>query len=328
MRARQEIKPKVERSGGTHVGGDKRRALSLVVLVLFSVCALFTLFISRRAAAVTNELDINEPARKSQPDSFTADFEIPVQDYSKFQHSYPGAHAALTGRWSCSICHQRRDNSVEPKFPGHKECINCHQTQFNTPDSPLCTICHTKEGLSQQNPPLKRFPALSGFSAEFDHSQHMNGPADARPQAGCATCHAPARRGVARTAPTGLNAHQTCYQCHTPGRQAGGADIGSCGECHAPGKRLATISTVTRSYAIGFSHAGHGPNQRLSCENCHTIGGRGLPEGKQVSATVPAEHFPNTRAQSCATCHNGQRSFGETNFNDCKRCHTGPTFRL
>jgi hypothetical protein len=27
-------------------------------------------------------------------------------------------------------------------------------------------------------------------------------------------------------------------------------------------------------------------------------------------------------------CHNGQRSFGETNFNDCKRCHTGATFRL
>jgi c(7)-type cytochrome triheme protein len=323
MKAAPEFKQRDEQIAVKQRGDVKRRVLLLVVLLLFSLGAALLLLIGRRASAETNR----EPI-KTLTVFFEANITRPPQDYSKFQHSYPGAHAALTGRWSCSICHQRRDNSVEPKFPGHKECTSCHQ--FSDPNlAPMCTICHTEGEATPQNPRLKNFPrALSGFNAEFDHSQHMNGPADARPQAGCATCHAPARRGVARTAPTGLNAHQTCYQCHTPGRQAGGADIGSCGECHAPGKRLASISTVTRSYAIGFSHAGHGPNQRLSCENCHTIGGRGLPEGKQVSATVPAEHFPNTRAQSCATCHNGQRSFGDTNFNDCKRCHTGPTFRL
>jgi c(7)-type cytochrome triheme protein len=323
MKQMREASQRTEQRSDAKRGEAKRRVLPIVVLLLFSVCALLTLFIGRRVSAVTNETQSDTQLR-----FFPARFEIPAQDYSKFSHSSPGAHAALTGRPNCSSCHQRRDNSVEPRFPGHKECINCHQTQFNTPGSPICTICHTQEGLSQSNPPLKKFPALSGFNAEFDHSVHINGPADARPQASCATCHAPARRGVARTAPTGLGAHQTCFQCHTPGRQAGGNDIGSCGECHSPGQRLARISTVTRSYALGFSHNDHGPRQRLNCENCHTVLQRGLPEGKQVSATTPAEHFPNTRAQTCASCHNGQRSFGETNFNDCKRCHTGPTFRL
>jgi Cytochrome c7 and related cytochrome c len=331
-------------------GGDgKRRALSLLVLFLFIACALLTLFIGRRAVANTTDankpvgaglvptsFDISErgqeqalPLQVSSASTFFSKALFhSAQDYSKFSHSSPGAHAALSGRWSCNICHQRTDNSIEPRLPGHKACISCHQTQFNTPGSPFCTICHTSEGLSQQNPPVKRFPGtLAGFDAEYDHAQHMAGSAEARPRQGCVACHAPARRGVARTFPNNLDAHRTCYQCHTAGRQAGGVDISSCGACHAPG-RAVSISTATRSYAIGFSHADHSTRQNLNCEACHTVGRRGLPEGRQVTATFPAQHFPQTRAQTCASCHNNQRAFGENNFNDCKRCHTGTTFRL
>jgi c(7)-type cytochrome triheme protein len=320
MREAREAK----KSGGVArlKGGDsKPRALSLAVLALFFVCLLSILFIGRHASAVTNEAAI-----RLQPRSSEANPSAIVQDYSKFSHSYPGAHAALSGRWSCSICHTRTDNSAEPKFPGHKACISCHQTQFNTPGTAFCSICHTQEGLSQQNPPLKKFPGnLSGFRMDFDHEQHNTG--EARPRESCAACHAPARRGVARTIPAGLSAHQTCYQCHTPGREAGGIDISSCGACHVTG-RYGPTSTTARSYAIGFSHAEHGPRERLNCDSCHTVARRGTPQGRQVSSTFPAQHFPNTRAQSCMTCHNGQRSFGEKNFNDCKRCHTGATFRL
>ena len=319
MREKQDTKQKSEQAKGTG-DGSRSRALSLIILLLFSACALLTLFISKRAAARTHEVNFRLRSEATEAISAT------LQDYSKFSHFNPGAHAALSGRYNCSICHQRRDNSAEPSFPGHRSCINCHQTQFNTPGSPLCTICHTPEGLSQQNPPLKRFSAsLRSFRANFDHQQHSAG--EGRPQEGCATCHAPARRGVARTIPAGLNAHQTCYQCHTPGKQAAGLDISSCGACHTPGS-YAPTSTSARSYSIGFSHADHGARERLNCDSCHTVAQRGLPQGRQVSSTFPAQHFPNTRAQSCMTCHNGQRSFGETNFNDCKRCHTGPTFRL
>ena len=298
-----------------------RRALSLAVLLLFTACALAILIVGRPAAAITNEI---KAAR--QP---VASGSKPAQDYSKFSHTSPGEHAQLANRYNCHYCHQRRDNSVEPRLPGHKQCINCHQTQFNTPGTPLCLICHTSEALNQQNPPPKEFPrTLVGFDAEYDHAQHMAGIAEARPPAGCAACHAPARRGIARTAPAGLAAHQTCFQCHTPGRESGGRDISSCGSCHAPGQRLVSVSTTARAYGLGFSHATHGPRQNLSCENCHTVGRRGLAVGRQVSSTIPAQHFPNTRAQSCATCHNDQRSFGENHFNNCKRCHTGPTFHL
>ncbi len=310
--------------GATRVAGvSGRRALSLVVLLLFLVCALLILTIGRRAAAETNDEAVKHASELLETRLF-----LPApQDYSKFSHSYPRDHAALSGRWSCSICHTRRDNSAAPSFPQHKDCIGCHQTQFTTPGSPMCSICHQPEGLNQQNPPMKKFSGLRSFNAEFDHAQHTTGAAEARSQQGCVTCHAPARRGIAKTIPAGLGAHQTCYQCHTPGKQSGGVDISSCGACHAPG-RYAPTSTQARSFGIGFSHTDHGPGQNLNCDSCHTVGRRGLAQRQQVSSTFPAQHFPNTRAQSCVTCHNGQRTFGETNFNDCKRCHTGTTFRL
>src|SRR3954462_2843328 len=94
--------------------GKRRRALSLVVLLLFMAFSLLTLFIGRRAVANTKE-----PKLAAQPVSSEPIAAPPAQDYSKFSHSSPGAHAALSGRWSCNICHQRNDNSVEPKFPGH-----------------------------------------------------------------------------------------------------------------------------------------------------------------------------------------------------------------
>src|SRR5205085_6286912 len=128
MRMARETKLFSETGGG----GEKRRALSLIVLFLFTACALLMLFIGRRAVANTNEVKLAAQPVSSEPIASP-----PAQDYSRFSHSSPGAHAALSGRWSCSICHQRNDNSIEPKFPGHKACISCHQTQFNTPGSPF-----------------------------------------------------------------------------------------------------------------------------------------------------------------------------------------------
>jgi hypothetical protein len=304
-----------------HSRPARARVASIGAMVLVHVCSLVVMLAGGPASADTNEDATRRVTFPSVPAALK-----PAQNYARFSHSYPGAHAALSGRWSCSLCHDRRDNSIEPRLPGHKDCISCHQTQFTTPDSPLCTICHTSEGLGQQNPPVKQFPgSLSGFRTDFDHQQHSAG--ESRPAENCAACHASARRGIGKSIPAGLSAHQTCYRCHTAGRQAGGVDISGCGACHAPG-RYGPTSTAARSFRVGFSHADHGPRQRLACESCHVVGRRGLAQGRQVSSTFPQQHFPTTRSQTCITCHNGQRSFGETNFNDCKRCHTGPTFRL
>ena len=231
-----------------------------------------------------------------------------------FSHSTP-QHA----RQSCDSCHRRSDNSPAPRLPGHKACSDCHLQQFMTAGTPFCAGCHTS--LEGRNPPVKNFPALRSFGVRFDHAQHDTGAG--RPEAGCASCHAPARRGVALSIPAGMGAHANCYQCHTP--QARG-NLGSCATCHAPGSHRPT-PTGARAFRVGFSHATHGPRQGMSCAECHTVRA-GLPQSRQVSSPSPTQHFGSGRAQSCMTCHNNRRAFGGDDFADCKRCHKGQTFRF
>lgn len=244
-------------------------------------------------------------------------------DYSRFSHSTPREHADLMGRENCGSCHRRTDSSHAPRFPVHKDCTGCHLVQFTTgnsgPINPICTICHEANGLNSANPPLRNSSRLVTFKAEFDHAQHLQGIDAARPAGGCAACHTPANRGVAQTIPARLNAHQICYECHSSGKSA--SKTSSCGSCHRMGSYSPT-STAARSYRIGFSHADHGPRERLNCDRCHEIRGRGLPQRKQVSSIVPVQHLSNARAPNCVACHNGQRAFGvSANFSACTRCH-------
>lgn len=241
-------------------------------------------------------------------------------DYSKFIHSSQ-RHASL----ACTSCHERGDNSATPKFPGHKACTNCHLSQFVTPAVPMCQICHAN--VQSSNPPLKGFPSRfnESFNVKFDHAQHNTGAA--RPPNGCNGCHnRPLLRGAALSIPVGLNAHNGCYTCHTPSSKTNsGKEMASCGVCHDQ-KLFARTSTNSRAFRLAFSHAKHGPRQRLACADCHSLIA-GAPQSRQVSSPAPAEHFPRGR-MNCLTCHNGRRSFGgDLAFKDCRRCHTGQTFR-
>src|SRR6476620_6450855 len=160
---------------------------------------------------------INGPALTAAQD--------PNQDYSKFLHSSQ-KHASL----GCTNCHDRAsDNSITPRFPGHKACTTCHLGQFTTPTIPMCTICHSNT--SGSNPPLKSFPAdfNEPFNVKFDHAQHLT--PSARPKNGCAGCHAtPISRGLGFSIPANLNAHSLCYSCHTPNsKTAAGREMASCG---------------------------------------------------------------------------------------------------
>ena len=246
-------------------------------------------------------------------------------DYSKFEHNSPKAHADLMA--NCASCHRRRDSSVEPAFPLHKDCTGCHIVQFtganNSAFNPICTICHNADGLSSPNPPLKKYSRLVGFTAQFDHAQHLSGRAEARPPNGCIACHSPSQRGIAESIPAHLNAHKICYDCHSPGKSA--AQTSSCGSCHKPGNYSPTPAS-SRAYQMAFSHADHSARARLTCERCHDVR-KGLPQRRQVTSIATIEHLPNARA--CVTCHNGQRTFGEQlngNFDNCRRCHKGVKF--
>jgi c(7)-type cytochrome triheme protein len=241
-------------------------------------------------------------------------------DYSKFLHNSQ-RHASV----ACSNCHHRADNSARPTFPGHKECTGCHLSQFTTPNVPMCSICHAN--VNGNNPPLKAFPDRfkESFNLKFDHAQHMNGAA--RPKNGCTSCHSsPLRRGAALSIPNGLSAHSQCYECHTPNAQTKGRDIAGCNVCHDQ-KSYARTPTVAGAFRFAFSHAQHSSRQRLGCADCHNYIA-GLPQRRQVSSPRPQEHFP-TGNNTCATCHNGRRSFGgDLDFKNCRRCHTGQTFRI
>lgn len=253
---------------------------------------------------------------------FAASPQSPDLDYSSFKHTSQ-RHASL----ACDACHQRSDNSATPRFPGHKACTGCHLAQFVTPNVPMCVICHTD--VNSSNPPLKSFPAKfdERFNVKFDHAQHMTGTA--RPQNGCSACHGRVGgRAAALAIPTSLTAHNQCYTCHTPSSKAqSGREIASCGVCHAQ-RPYTRTTTTARAFRYAFSHAKHGPAQRLSCADCHQLTA-GAAQSRQVSSPAVAEHFPSVRGQACLTCHNGRRSFGgDLAFKDCRRCHTSASFKM
>jgi hypothetical protein len=161
----------------------------------------------------------------------------------------------------------------------------------------------------------------------FDHAQHMKG--SARPPQACSGCHgSPVRRRAGLSIPANLAAHNNCYACHTPtSRSNAGREIASCGVCHEQ-KAYRPTSTNARSYRYAFSHADHDARERLACTDCHKFIA-GAPQRRQVSSPAPAEHFVTRRRMTCRTCHNGRRSFGgDLAFRDCKRCHSGSTFRM
>lgn len=240
-----------------------------------------------------------------------------VGDGARFSHS-AGRHPSL----ACASCHERPDNSSTPRWPGHKACIECHTQNFVMRGGQICMNCHSS--LEGNNPPLKPFPGLSGFNMRFDHAKHMGG--SARPEQGCASCHRPARRGVALSIPAGAPAHDNCYSCHTPDARGPAGEISSCSTCHAQGGYRRTPATA-RAYSVSFSHGTHGARQGMRCDDCHqTRAGAG--QGRQVTSPQPAQHFGSARAQTCLTCHNNRRAFGGDDFADCKRCHKGQTFRF
>jgi c(7)-type cytochrome triheme protein len=242
----------------------------------------------------------------SAPEIENFEFEEAAQpgSYKNFSHAQP-QHQRLP----CLLCHKREDNSPKPRMTGHLPCAGCHEQQFAAGNQhPICQICHTATS-------VKPFPRLRSFNVRFDHARHR--------QTSCTTCHKPTRGGVGFSEPTGFNAHSTCYQCHTPQSKAGDRNLGSCGVCHEPG-RPPRDSNFVKAYTVNFSHAAH--TRAMNCATCHTIRA-GMRRGQQVSAPLAAMHFAPARAQSCASCHNEKRAFGE-DFNDCRRCHRGGSFRF
>ncbi len=288
-------------------GKQQTKTVTRALALLFGVSVIASVW------SCSSSSDQPSPEVAPAPDETV--LEIPAAadpseqiDYSRFQHSNQ-AHSSLP----CSLCHTRSSNSAQigfPGKPGHLPCAGCHAVQFSDQASPMCTICHS----NPQTGAIKPFPGLRSFGASFNHAKHL--------QSNCATCHKPAQRGVAKTIPSGVSAHVTCFQCHTANSST---EMSSCSTCHQPG-RLVRTSQSARAFRVGFSHAKH-VGRNMTCATCHTVRA-GSARGRQVSNPVTAMHVASPRGTSCATCHNGKRAFGGDDFADCKRCHTSPSFRF
>jgi len=233
-------------------------------------------------------------------------------DYSKFQHS-----STYHARLPCLLCHRRDSDAAVPTMPGsakHAPCAGCHVKQFADSANAICTICHDNE----QAGTLKALPKLNSFRLRFDHASHIN------LDLSCATCHRPSRGGVAMSIPAGFSAHETCFQCHGPDATSGEKNISSCGVCHEPG-RPRPARQMAAAFRMGFSHAKHNQDERLSCSDCHRV--RGGP-GNDVTAPRPLNHHAGPGSFSCLSCHNGKKAFGGDDFSACKRCHQGASWRF
>lgn len=222
-------------------------------------------------------------------------------------------------QFECVSCHRRENGRDGLDFAGHDSCVGCHISQFTNPEQQaMCTICHADMNASP--PTMQEFPKrfVEGFNMKFEHAAHISG--EGRPPEGCASCHESA--GRAKTIPVGVQAHTTCYTCHTPESK-----IGSCNVCHelAPYRRTPVGRYVFRAV---FSHRDHSPAQGVSCSDCHSVRA-GAPQGSQVTNIAAQEH--TGPGNNCASCHNGSRAFGGndvTNMATCGRCHTGSGFNM
>lgn len=288
--------------------GAQRSRLATVTLIV-AIIVMGMTFVTVLNSRASNSI-ANSPAR-SAPDQEQMQFPEGL-DYAKFQHS-----SRNHSRLPCLLCHRRDDNSPRPRRPAadkHLPCAGCHAQQFSNAESPICTICHTdvKSGA------LKPFPRLQSFRMKFDHARHVQ-----MGSVSCATCHRPARAGVALSIPSGFNAHTTCYRCHTPRAQSGGRDISSCGTCHQLGGYSRTSESAP-AFRVSFNHSRH---EKVTCTECHQVRA-GMPQRRQVTAPEPLNHHATGRAPSCMTCHDGKRAFGGDDFTVCKRCHTGATWHF
>ena len=278
----------------------RRQVLELLVLTVGSILTVYAM----STKVIGNSA--NEPAVEPVANLVT----LSAEDYSRFQHTNP-MHARLP----CLLCHRRDDNSAVPKRSGHTPCSGCHVQQFSERSGPMCLICHTNVDTGT----LKAFPPLRSFSAQFDHAKHVR-------QTGCATCHRSTRGGAVLSVPAGSQAHITCFQCHRSGAEVGGRNIGSCNTCHVLG-RPTRFAQLARPSTVNFSHSKHIASGSLNCASCHSVRA-GVARTAQVTEPVASMHFAPARAPSCASCHNNKRAFGPADFNNCKRCHTGKTFKF
>lgn len=206
---------------------------------------------------------------------------------------------ARHSRVACDNCHRpiggnkMSATTVSQHKNLRNSCATCHNSKraFGASRMADCRRCHSD------------IPASSNFGVRFGHDVHAKD--------NCASCH---KAGAANfSVPNGATAHNSCFQCHAPGKSA--AAKSTCFSCHKIGGGI----DIKPSRAVIPGNFAHAKHEFLGCDSCHASSG-----GKMTMPTA-AMHKAKGGGTNCATCHDNQTAFGE-DFASCKRCHVGDKF--
>lgn len=207
-------------------------------------------------------------------------------------------------RVSCESCHNNASGNkmtainVGMHSGSVNNCATCHNGNkaFGANTFRDCRQCH------------QEVAGAKSFGVPFDHADHA--------KTNCATCHKPTSANF--SIPNGQNAHNTCFQCHSPNKPGPTFTSSKCFSCHqVNGSNDITAASVTIDG--NFTHTKH---KSFNCATCHESS-----KGVMAAPTV-AMHKETKATQTCATCHNGQKAFGGDNFTNCKLCHTTGNFKF
>ena len=288
---------------------DNHRAVKIKRVVALGAMALMIGLLACREAKRTPPSPESPPAERPAADfPFTVVTSKTIEKKSPFDHTRP-EHKTNAG--DCNFCHQRADNDVIPKFPGHAACFRCHEQDLSSAASELCVICHVVPVDTQGQ--LISFPEkLNEFGIRgFSHKTHLDSakmPEDV--DAGkCDRCHRFDSAGVNATFP----AHEQCYSCHA--HQAG-EKLSECRVCHAEtpvaSKGNRGLGSAFRLY--NFRHGSH--INKADCSRCHKAAGTGenaqRPDIMEISTASGQRHN-----SACWSCHVREREAV------CTKCHLG-----
>lgn len=279
----------------------RTRLKALLVLSAVALFSLNCLQSSQKTPVTITGSESAKPIPLRVSDSTFKEFSHTIAEHKQFD---------------CNSCHRREGKSLDMEFAAHESCIGCHLNQFTSNEPTMCAICH--DDLQAAKPTMKAFPAKfnEGFNMKFDHADHDSGKG--RPAQGCASCHAPA--GPGKTIPSGFQAHNTCYTCHTAESQ-----LSSCNVCHV----IAPYNRTPQSRYVFRAVFTHGDHNSVGCSDCHNVIAS-APQGRQVTSIAAAQHNCGS-VNNCNTCHNGSRAFSGNDFMNiasCARCHSGSGFDM
>jgi Cytochrome c7 and related cytochrome c/Seven Residue Repeat len=247
-----------------------------------------------------------------------------------------GAHTSL----GCTACHTGTGNN---DLYNPATCINCHQNDFNSANSPPhtgfptdCTTCHGAAPMLWTTATFNHTAAATGFALV---GAHVN--------LGCAQCHKTPGMYTPGSVPT------DCYSCHTtdfngatsPQPHAGFPT--DCTICHGAAPMLWTTASFNHSTFFPLV----GIHATVACAQCHISNNYttvattciGCHQANYTGTTNPnhkALGFPTT----CDTCHtNTDWTVMGMNFNHavyglgwalqgthatvpCASCHVGNNY--